>query len=139
MSKAVIKRTVSFDTQYYEIDLQMAELNAYLLDDVLIMASQYFTDFMHSVWKAKMQMGNSGRASKSVAMRRIIKGINIHPLKLHFIFKDLSKLSQIFPKLGNKRVVFSVLESLGSFHFLGPRFVLNVTSTALVYYRRGKI
>lgn len=42
-SQVKLKRTTGFDTEYVEADLKLAEMNFYLLDDVLILAKRYRT------------------------------------------------------------------------------------------------
>lgn len=125
-SQVKLKRTTGFDTEYVEADLKLAEMNFYLLDDVLILAKRYRDGVARALWKARLEASGPARAPPKQALRRIFKGVTVHPLKAHFLFKDLSKLPLEFPGLANKRMLLSVLESLGSFHFLGPGFSQSV-------------
>ncbi len=122
-----MKRTIGFETEYIEGDFKLAELNFYLLDEVLIRAQRYVSVMAHAVRRAGVS-GGVIRAAQQTSLTRIFKGVSIQPLTLHFFFKDLAKLPSAFPAVAQYRFYLGMLERLGSFHFLGPRFYQSVNS-----------
>lgn len=80
--------------------------------------------------------GGVMRAAQQSSLTRIFKGVSIQPLTLHFFFKDLGRLPSAFPGVAQYRLYLGMLERLGSFHFLGPRFYQSVSSPAFRGRRR---
>lgn len=118
-----IIRTKEIETEYFDCQFKLAELNIYLLDEVLI-------QICRQIYLIKLELDRTGLIPKKKenleSIAKILKSLLISPMTLHVFFKSLSLFSSEFQFMAKYQMILNLMESLKSFHFQAPKYQQSV-------------